>query len=146
MVVGLSQLESLDLSESEVEVYDTTLCANSTSPSYICTYVHMLCVSFQQISDSGIRQAAFHCPLLVSVNLSGCPLVSSSIRTYIHLWSACINLWCSHFACCCLLLQVTDTSVKYLAQGCSHLNSLDLSQCSVRLVHTLTCTYLYLFK
>ena len=42
----------------------------------------------------------------------------------------------------CLLLQVTDTSVKYLAQGCAHLNSLDLSQCSVRLVLAPSCVYL----
>lgn len=45
----------------------------------LAAYVNVMCFSFQQISDTSVRQAAFHCPLLVSVNLSGCPQVSSNM-------------------------------------------------------------------
>ena len=84
MVEGLSQLEHLDLSESEV-LYMSVALGHSFITTPRMSYVNVMCFSFQQISDTSVRQAAFHCPLLVSVNLSGCPQVSSNMSLWDHL-------------------------------------------------------------
>ena len=63
----------------------------------------ILCFPIQQISDSSIRQVAFHCPLLVSVSLCGCQQVSSScglkspvtfVNTYVRISIVGYRYWC----------------------------------------------------
>jgi hypothetical protein len=78
------------------------------------------------VSDGGVRQLVEACPLLTSLDLSGCSVVTDGgVRAVA---AACPLLTSLDLSGCSV---VTDGGVRAVAAACPLLTSLDLSDCSV---------------
>jgi bacterioferritin-associated ferredoxin len=93
MVENLPFLESLDVSECE------------------------------HITDSSIRQAAFHCHLLTHVNLSGCHQITDTSVKY--LVQGCSHLSSLDLSQC----NVSDTTLKHLRKSAHNIKQVCILGC-----------------